>query len=189
MKFAVVTPFSRFGNGDILIKHLEPFGIIWHPVVRDKDLHKQGWAEEWIRPLIYVDALTFDVCYAKLNDFIASGLIENDVYYSFLNDDDFYEPGFFDKIRERCSGQEPVIVVSMKTGNNSTLIADRKTMSEGFVGLEQLIIRGDILKGLRFAEDSHSADGKMAAQVAGGAKYLPDVFVLFNYLELGRWKK
>lgn len=189
MKFAVITPFSRYQNKYNLIEHLHPLDILWYPLIFENE---ELWPRLWIRPIVLSpNPQVFDACYYKLNQFLSSGLIRDELYYSFLNDDDHYEPDFFDKIRKECTGDEKVIIVSMKRTPEGLhdLIADRKNMSEGFVGLEQMIIKGSILKNLRFVDYSHSADGKLAGQIADGAKYLKDVFVLFNYLEPGRWTK
>lgn len=82
-------------------------------------------------------------------------------------------------------------MVSMKTGKDTQMLAARNNMAESHVGLEQMIIKGSLLKTIRFREDHHSADGKMAMHLVDSGvliKYIEDVFVWFNHLEPGRYK-
>ena len=200
MEFSVITPFSRFENKDILIDHLKQFDITWYPILYEN----YDWGKSWIKPFICKLIKTKEIPYAKYNSFIESGLIEDNTYYSFLNDDDFYEPDFFDKIR-LCFPTEQVIVVSMQRGNNTihyenilrnhptyTLPAAPQNMKECTVGIEQLIIKGSLLKTLKFDEDCSTADGKLARELKESGidiRYLPDVFIWFNYLEKNRWNE
>lgn len=67
MKFAVVTPFSRFNNLQTLVGHLISVGIYqWYPIVNNKILEGMCWPEGWTCPVpYYQDNAVFDICYAK----------------------------------------------------------------------------------------------------------------------------
>lgn len=190
----VLTPFSRKENKDILIKHLEPFKIIWHPIIHE-DI---DFGRDWIHPLrVKLPEFTVDYCYFKLNTFLYSVPVNKDEYYLFLNDDDFYEKKFFDKLKPHLDSM--VLVVSMKRGNldiilpetkhpTTTLLASQDNMRLGKIGLEQMILRGDAMNEVRFL-NWPGADGVLAEMLKGqrGVTYLPDIYVYFNYLEKGRW--
>ena len=108
----------------------------------------------------------------------------------FLNDDDFVEDGFWNKIPNKYD----VVFVSMKRGDHtthhghSTLEAKKENIFCGQVGLEQYIVKGKILNNYRF-DINYVADGLLAEKLVlyEDKIFLPDVFVLFNYLEDGRW--
>jgi hypothetical protein len=202
MKFAVITPFSRYQFTQVLKDHLRPMAISWYPIV-DKPY---DFGEAWIRPYVYHPKGKVDPAYSKLNVFIDNGL-EDETYYCVLNDDDFYKPRFFERIRTNLSLKDPyesIIVVSMLRGYNSieypgkpiinadTLFACSDNMKIGRVGVEQCIMQGKVLRNYRFAENSQTADGEFAERLKRSGlpiAYLPFVFVLFNYLEKRRWDK
>ncbi len=138
------------------------------------------------------------------NNFISDGL-EPETQYMILCDDDSVEEGFFDMIPDN-----EVVCVSMKRSDRAirhvvwadyekqmghwedsvdVLIADPKNMKPGCVGGEQLIMKGKALRNFRYGL-SNIGDGQMAVKVAQEYKitYLPDVFVLFNYFEDGRYQ-
>ena len=108
--------------------------------------------------------------YYKLNHFINHFPIQPQDYYSFLCDDDAYEPGFFSKLKPA----RPVVIVSMKRGYRTpavtnplqahpihSLAAAPENRRRCCIGLEQMVLRGDILKTVTF-ENSHTADGGVA---------------------------
>lgn len=197
MKFNVITPFKRYQNKNILTNHLRDFNIIWNPIVDDKAWVLWYNSEDWIFPFVYKnEGLEGDKGNIRINKFIENGL-EDNTYYSFLCDDDFYEPTFFDKIFNTMP-TEDVIIVSMKRGDGGDcngrpthiLPAAPQNIRECWVGLEQLIIKGKILKNLRLEINNPHADGKMIRELKEtgiSIKYLMDTFVLFNYLEKGRY--
>lgn len=209
----VITPFSRVENKDKLIKHLAPFNIQWYPIIYNvqilKDIPFLDFNRKWIHPVIVERSPHESIQhpYYKINRFLDTQTVKDLDYYSFLCDDDFYGEDFFDKIMRKKEGltNKPrlglfMTVVSMKRGlhtpkngivkhHTNTLIAAKENMKVGKVGLEQLIIRGDILRNLRFLNYS-AADGLMAEMLekyVPDVVYLSDVYVLFNYLEVGRW--
>jgi hypothetical protein len=197
MKFVVITPFKRYQNRNILTNHLRDFNIIWNPIVDDREWVLWYNSEDWIFPFVYkTEGLEGDQGNIRINKFIENGL-EDETYYSFLCDDDFYEKDFFDKIF-RATPKEDVIIVSMKRGDygdcngkpTHILPAAPQNISECWVGLEQLVVKGKVLKKLRLEINNPHADGKMIRELKESGipiKYLMDTFVLFNYLEKGRY--
>jgi len=198
-RFYVLTPFSRIENKAKLIEHLRPFNIIWHPLIHEEI----KFEEEWICPVgINMPAkIIIEQPYYKLNYFLDRERLDQEGYYSFLCDDDFYEDDFFAKIEKQLAKMNfnswpELIVVSMKRGLHkvgkhpvSTLVATQENMRVDKVGLEQMIIKGNLLDKLRFNHWS-GADGLMAevlVQHVAVIVYLPDIYVHFNYLESGRW--
>lgn len=196
MKFTVLTPLTRFSLIPKLKANLRQFDIEWRPIlhapVGDLD-------ETWIRPFYVGDVPPgIDPPYWKLNRIIEDGLDE-DRWYAVLCDDDLYEPLFFDDLTGLATD---IAVVSMMRGHNvppretnrhptSPLRAAASNMKRCRVGLQQLIVRGRMLRSLRYTGTSGIADGLMAeqlfAQYPEQITYYPDVYVLFNALEPGRY--
>ena len=182
----VITAYSRPENKDLLIKHLE--GKVNWTVLTDLDDKFPSWVnviklyvEEGWRPDMSV-----------FNQWLDLG-IEDETQYMFLNDDGFVEEPFWEKIPD-----ENIVIVSAKRGEhipnlnkafeNTPLIADEKNMRVGYVDLEQMIVKGKILKNYRFSNNP-MGDGILAESLVGHPDivYLKDVFMLFNYLEDGRF--
>ncbi|HXB98561.1 MAG TPA: hypothetical protein VNZ54_10955 [bacterium] len=187
----VVMPFSRKQN---LPFYLDAFsrqtGVVWHPVATEDLALPQ---EPWVRPLLVGDTGYGDVCYGKIQAFIDRAEIVDSDTYCVLCDDDWYEAGFFDKIR-RFSFD--LVVASMARGQRIPSAAsphDITTLWAGdmkpcHVGVEQLFFKGRIFRRLRYP-DTGTADGLIAQHVAAVIPFLcvRSAFVLFNYLEPGRW--
>ena len=140
-------------------------------------------------------------CNNSINWYLDNHLLDFEAKYLFLNDDDFYEPSFFIKINK---SESPIIICSMKRGSNTPftsdpfkrhptydLIAAPQNMKVGGVGIEQIIIKGSYLK--KYKLPIHVwGDGMMIEHIIKTNKeieYLPEAYVLFNYLEEGRWQK
>ena len=187
--FHVVMPFSRKEN---LPFYLDAFsrqeGVVWHPVLQEPLPLPQA---PWLQPLVVGDTGYVDVCYGKIQAFIQRAeIVDRDVYCS-LCDDDWYESGFFDKIRRFNAD---VLVTSMARGqrrpqgghDTSTLLAG--DMRPCYVGHEQLFFKGRIFRHLKYP-DTSTADGLVAQSVASTVPFLcvQRAFVLFNFLEPGRW--
>jgi hypothetical protein len=187
----VVMPFNRKQN---LPFYLDAFprqsGVLWHPICTE-DLGLPQAA--WVQPMLVGDTGYKDVCYGKIQAFIDQADIVDSDTYCVLCDDDWYETGFFDKIRRYSFD---VVVVSLARGQHlpSTPNAhDISTLWAGdmrpcHVGLEQLFYKGRIFRRLRYPDIGH-ADGLIAQHVAAVFPFLcvRNAFVLFNYLEPGRW--
>jgi hypothetical protein len=198
-KFIALTPFSRNKNKQILIEHLGQFNIKWIPITQDATIFPGDWISSVYSGLpdnwrTWEDG---NIVSWKVNWFIEHCNIDDSSYYLILCDDCFYEQGFFNKIDNISTS---VGIVSMKRGDNivgegqqrhpnDTLIANPNNMTISRVGIEQFIIRGDILKTLHF-DSCFVADGIMATKLKDyDVTYYENTFVLFNYLEEGRYNK
>ena len=181
----VITAFTRKQNKELMINHLKDTGIKW-TVLLNEDIKFPSWVE-----VIHMlpDPSGYD-CYARFNQYFRRGFLEDETQYMFLNDDDFVENNFWNKI----PSDYDVIFVSMKRGDhtiyhgNSTLLAKEENIFCCNVGLEQYIVKGKILKNHYFDMNS-GADGLLAEKLVKyeNKLFLPEVYVLFNYLEDGRW--
>ena len=71
----------------------------------------------------------------------------------------------------------------------NTLYAKPENIAICHVGIEQIFIKGKILKRMEF-ENHEYADGKIAVELHQRYKcqFMPDVYALFNYLEPGRYE-
>lgn len=200
MNHHVITPLNRFENLRKLVTLLEPQKIIWHVII-DRDVPFRLWFEQdWIHCHVCPnDGTTFwSRCNTSINWLLDTMPCVPTDRYSILNDDDAYEPGYFDKLRSH-SGD--VIVTSMHRGNatpigvaaerahgTNTLVAAPENMKVGHVGVEQICVAGSILNACRLP--LHIAgDGQMIEYICATnhVRYVPDAFVWFNYLEKGRW--
>lgn len=199
--YNVITSLARFQNIKALAKMLSEQDVTWH-IVHDDDL---GFEVKIANPYVWTHACPTPPgpfwfrCHSALNWFLDSTSLWDDEYYCFLNDDDFYEPGFFDKVDQ--APDSPVYITSMKRGNQTpqgvdpvrahgvgTLHASLEQMSPGYVGLEQGIIIGSVLKQCRIPLNT-CGDGQMISHIARTypTLYLPEAYVWFNFLEPGRW--
>ena len=171
----VITPFSREHLRKIFTEHLKQFPV--ESILCEEEVY------------------TKDPAYEKANNFIKKGNIKDEDYYCFLCDDDNYEVGFFDNLPDA-----DVIFVSMKRGDNvvgqgvsrhptNTLIAAPENIKLMNVGFEQFIVKGRVLKQMKFTMGTPYADGMMAMWLKENFKcvYEPNRFVLFNRLEKGRY--
>lgn len=173
----VIMPFSRPEMSEIYRQaFLNEANTAWHPISSKQD----G---------------TGDICYEKINSFPIPR-IEDSEYYTFLCDDDFWEPGYFTRIQEHP--QTPVIITSMKRGDHaighgtSTLMAHPDNMRVGEIGLEQIVLRGDVFREYRFNSMNSCADGEMAERLKTSGlpiTYCRDAFTRFNWFQPGRWDK
>jgi hypothetical protein len=162
------------------------------------------WNKGWPTPIV-VSVPTnkrHDLCYHKINYFIRTkGIIDNDYYWG-MCDDDSVEENVIPAIQEM---NDDIIFISMKRGDNivtenlsptswhptNTLIACPELSRPYDIGLEQMIIKGHIFKRLIYNVNSSYADGLMGAELSRHYKvrYEPDLFVLFNWFQEGRWNK
>jgi len=198
----ITMPFSRHENWQILIDAYRPMNVIIHPLLLAGENLPEMEAD-WIHPFIAFDQIKFNQS-ALLNEFIKFALIQDDDYYVTANDDDMYEPGVYDAIGKR---DDPVIVISMKRGyqtpkdapegkdyDPTTLFAYPENMRTGFVGGEQIFMKGSVLKTVHFDEELPAvADGFVAEDLAKRydtlVRYEKDLYALFNYYEPRRWER
>lgn len=196
-KIHIIMPFSRVAMKDELISLYGNKGIVLHPIVfKDQNIE---WGKDWIKPFVVFGGHG-DICYYKINQFIESGLIEDDDYYWCMCDDDAIESNVIPEIKKL---KDDVIFISMKRGYATprnvapinqhpanTLIACPENVVPSSIGMEQMIIKGRIFKSIRYEETEPRADGLMAVYLKENfpIRYEPNLFVLFNYYEPGRWE-
>lgn len=194
MKYHILTPFTRKENLRLILANFKRPDVIFHPLI---DRAIEFPKEDWIEPFMFVPSPGIKhPMYNIWNKFIESGKLIDDEYYLFISDDDFLEPKFFEKLKNINTD---VILVSMKRGDNrtksghgtNTLIPNRRRLGRSWIGTEQLVVKGKIIKNERF-RDWQNADGYL---IGGLWRKYPqniftfktDAFVWFNYLEPGRW--
>jgi hypothetical protein len=208
MNFNVITPLARYNNINDLIVNLEPNNIIWH-VITDEDSQTPvefsiPWIKHYICPNTEMEF--WARCNFSINWFIENNELNDEDYYCILNDDDAYDNDFFKKLKSHIESSEvnsDLIICSMLRGHNiptgvvpvrrhpnTTLLAHPNHMKVGYVGVEQFFIKGKLLK-KHSLPISATGDGELIQTLVGlyGASYIPDLYVLFNYFEPGRWNK
>lgn len=186
----IVTPFGRVENKQILISHIWGMNVKW-AVLTDLDTDFPPWVR--VHKFFSAPGHISPTC--MMNHFIQNYL-EDEEQYCFLMDDDFFEDGFFTKIPNA-----DVVIVSMLRGDHEIatadptgchptfpLIAMPRNMRPYRVGLEQLIVKGKILRKYKSAPRI-PGDGVMIAEIVKNedVTYVSDAYVLFNYLQDGRW--
>lgn len=197
MKFHLLTPFSREENKEAILKNFHRPEVIFHPII-NKPIEFPH--EDWIRPFTFtlLPNLKWPYYYA-LNKFIDANEFVDDEYYQFINDDDFMEPDFYQKLEGITTD---FIVVSIKRGNTmapnlkysiNTLTARSGCMGSRYMAGEQFILKGKYLRGYQF-QQIHIADGKLSSYMWGkyphkDFTFVKNAYIWFNYLEPGRWNK
>lgn len=193
MKFHVFMAMSREWTIPFWLEQLEPLDVIWD-VLSEKPLPLPE--KDWIKPFLYDRGDSICVNHHGFNEWLKNQTVVDEDYYVMLADDDFFEPGFLDKLRAVTT---PFIVVSCKRGDNavgkysnSTLWASPDNMRRSSITGSQLITRGDIFKKHRFGEAHWQEDGvyienRWREYPHDLFTFLPEVFQLFNYLEPGRY--
>lgn len=206
--FHVITPLARFENVPKLIAILKPQqNIQWHVITDDDNPTPVHFAEPWIHHSVCPNhSVGF---WARSNNsinwFLETQDIVDEDYYCVLNDDDGYENNFFQKLQKQIGQNKPsdLIITSMKRGlqipdnlppvkqhPTTTLIAAPENMVVCGVGVEQFFIKGKLLKQHRLPLTAYG-DGELIVELIKQYEtlYLPHLYVLFNYLEPGRWDK
>ena len=196
--FHIIMAFNRPHMVDIYTEFFWPHNIVLHPIMRDNIV---DWPNEnWIKPITApaVAEGTVDLLYTKCNYFIETQPINDEDYYMFLCDDDSIEDNVIPAIKEM---NDDVIFISMKRGyhidysrdplswhGTNTLYARPECVKVCNIGLEQFIVKGKILKEIRF-RDHNWADGYMCEYLKEhySVSYREDLFSLFNFYETVRW--
>lgn len=200
----VVTPFNRKENLELMADHLKGKAN-WVVLIDNPELAPlfPDWVhvKQYEKPVLKEGECISNILF---NKFIDEGL-DDETQYILLCDDDFVEEGFWDKIPNK-----DVVITSMKRNDRiqahmvwddwglktqhiemgiDILVAAPENIAIAKVGGEQLIIKGKILKNYRYGL-SPVGDGEMVIQVVKDhpVTYVPDAYVLFNYLEEGRYK-
>lgn len=200
----LIIPFWRRELKDTLIETYRPMGIILHPIMfRDEET---DFNEPWIFPVIIpVDAKDCQAAHPgtfKRNWFIEHCSIDDGDYYVTVDDDDMYEAGVFDAIKQ---ANDDIVIVSMKRGDyvpkdaaperrypTYTLYAHPDNIRISGISGQQSFVLGKIFKDHTFDEMSGVWDGKAAIHHRESGEqiaYRPDLFALFNFYEPGRWEK
>lgn len=176
--YHIVTPFYRKENLHAIITNVQ--GFCWHAVEEGLPNFK-------------------DPAYAKINHFIQKCEIVDNDYYQILNDDDALPLGFFE-VQKAIAGD--IVIFSMKRGDHvpahqnplqthptTDLIATRNNMRIGGMGLQQIRFKGSIFKTL-VCKDNPFADGMLIETLRERQDivFVPNVYILFNYLEPGRYE-
>lgn len=213
----LICPFYRKHLLPTHINYLKPTGIYWHPVCDPIDIKAfDAINESWIYPFLCSDLIglkkdnpidaracdkaTFNACFGKINAFINAGNIIDDDYYGFMGDDDSYEPGFFDVIRQQTA---KILMFSLSRGNaiphdaftrhptSPLIISSHNNVRAGAIGLPQYIMKGVILKQMRLRMATNCDDGyfaeELVARFLSDIKFLPEIFAFGNFFEPGRY--
>jgi hypothetical protein len=205
MQINIICPFYRQYLLPTLIKYLEPMHIQWHPVCDPIDIQAfSDNTKQWIHPVLCKPFRAGEMCYRKINDWIDLNLdtINNDDYYGFMGDDDMYEPGFFDIVRQQTA---KILMYSCYRGDAKTnnpppaenhpahplIINGLDDVHVGKIGLGMYILKGSILRQMKFNITHKWGDGAFAqdlkAKWPNYIKFLTDLFVFGNYFEPGRF--
>jgi hypothetical protein len=209
--YHIITPLARYENLNKLITMLEPKNIQWHVITDDNSKFKLQFNQDWIHYYICPNKENqfFERCNYSINWFIDNHNLDPDGMYCILNDDDAYELDFFNKISNELINNsiddeyKDVIICSMERGNNIPdnvidirrhptykLWACPESMVVGGVGVEQIILKGKVLKNYRIPL-APAGDGEFIVNILNHHKALmiPNASVWFNYFEPGRWNK
>lgn len=181
----VITPFSRWSNLPALRDMLAKQGVEWHLLV---DEHMPIMTDEpWmsfhhLRP----PPPGFFIGHWLYNIFLDEFKLEDEDYYNLITDDDFFEPGMFDKIRHEDA---PIVITSMNRGKWGVLWATTENVRIGSIGLEQVHIKGWLLKQYRL-NGFYESDGFLIEQLwrehRDKFKFVPEAQCYFNYLPPGK---
>ena len=201
MKIHVGTQFHRNYLLPTLIHYLEPMNIKWYPVCDPEEIKTfENINKPWIHPILCkpLQSPPEHAC-RKLNDFIENIAINDNDYYCFMGDDDMYEPGFFDVIRKQTT---PIIFVSLSRGDTipegahphptyPLIMRDPDDVRVYNIGMTQYIMKGSIVKQMRFKNQNNFDDGifgeDLKNKFPNQAKFIHDLFVFGNYFEPGRY--
>lgn len=194
--YIVVTPLSRFQH---LAKYLDLFereGVRWDMLLDEGAPALNTARYPNVRCCYFPKKEPFWRAFnGHLTDYIRTVPIEPDSRYIILADDDWLEPGFFDKL-DSVDGQ--FLLCSMTRGQRSppgghghgtsTLIPAPQNITVGSVSIEQMIITGRLFSTLHF-EDVLHADGLAIMELSKRVQpvFVPEAVVQFNRLEPGRW--
>jgi len=200
MKIHVLTPFYRVYLAPTLIHYLEPMGIEWYPIMTPSELYP--FNKDWIHP-VYMDSElppNAKCCY-KFNVFLEQNEIIDNDYYVFMCDDNMYEPGFFDVIRQQTA---KIVIFSLYRGDTipndgakerhlTTILRPKRLLDvrPGNIDYAQYIIKGELFKTHPFNAYQGCTDGiyiqKLCFEHPNDIIFLPDLYAWFNYFQPGRY--
>jgi len=194
----LIMPHMRSWLRATLIRYYEPMNIILHPIMFENQVAEGiPFDKAWIEPFIIQGKESGGK--HKMIEFFKNHKFIDEDYYVYAADDGMFESNVFSEIKKM---DDDVIVISMKRGDNvpqnvdpirqypiSTLLACPGNMKIGYVDGEQIFIKGKYYKNYQWVIDHPAPDGVMAEYFAANypITYRPDLFMLFNYFEPGRW--
>ena len=202
MTYHVLTPFSRTRNLIELGNVLKEQGVQWHLLCVEGEA-KLPDLGTWIHQYFFQPPpADFFIGHWLVNQFLDNVVVYDEDRYVVLTDDDSTEPGFFRKLD---AYEEDILMVSMQRSNKpsgtdagcafGTLISAPENMKTCYVGFEQLVIKGRVLKEYRCGGVYH-ADGllieKIWAERMEKFRFVPDALVYFNRYPPGyhgRWDR
>lgn len=207
--FHIITPMARYENIPKLIDILKTQGVIWHVITDDDNPTPIHFTETWIHHSVCPNKNVefWARCNYSINWFIDDHILSPEDYYCVLNDDDGYEQDFFLHLKREIqqavhqNKDVDLVITSMKRGHHipeglplvkqhptNTLFAQPENMRVCGVGVEQFFLKGKFLKQHRLPL-TPCGDGELITELVRlyPTLYLPNLFVLFNYLEPRRW--
>ena len=199
MKIHIITALYRVHLAQTLIHYLEPMGIEWYPVVAPKE--DIPFDKEWIHPIHVNELLHNEFPYRKINDFLDTQEVIDDDYYGFMSDDNMYEPGFFDVIRQQTA---KILFYSVYRGDSTPRndgsephpstpirIQSLNDIRICNVGFGMCILKGEILRQTKFKNTHKWDDGRymerLKLKFPNEIQILPDLWVFGNYFQVGRY--
>jgi hypothetical protein len=178
-----------------------------HPILFKHEAEVISFDEPWIFPVVVPPDSEkgpegMEIQNVKRNYFIQNCEIIDQDYYVAVDDDDMYEDGVFDSIKQM---DDEIVIISMKRGHRipDNVIDDRKYSTSilnacasnvmvGKISNQQSFVKGHVFKQYLYDDQGHCGDGRLAVrrkEAGHQIVYRPDLFALFNYYEPGRWNK
>lgn len=203
-KIHVICAFYRKYLLPTHLEYLTPMDIEWIVACDEVDIEPfKDNNRDWIKPVLVPPLkIPGDQVYKKFNNCIERIDIIDDDYYCFMGDDDMYEPGFFDAIRQQTA---KVVIVSASRGNNVPRDVPPAAQQAAIplimrslgdirvcnINLTQYVIKGEILKQIRFNDRTQEDDGYFAEDLvrrfSSEIKIIPELFTFINYFQPGRY--
>lgn len=194
--FILLTPFGRAQNADALKSNVaaatEGFtGTVRHIAITDDIAYTALFSTS----LLLIKKPNWWPSHTLLNSALDMLLPMPDHlnwYFCFMDDDDALEPGWFNTLSAALSdnGNPECLVVNMKRWYNGPTVNDElvsapANMAVGQVGLEQIIVRADVMAHYRLA-NWPGGDGEMIAKMfkerPDGFKFDTSIFTNWNKL-------
>jgi hypothetical protein len=175
-------PFSRHHLWPHLLEAYRSMDVIIHVLVfADEELPSplESWTIPYTAPF-NSNSIKEQNIHLLINHFLKKLKIVDEDYYVIVPDDDLYEAGVFDVIKTL---NDPVIFISMRRCLMSTLIACPENVKVGYIGGEQVFMKGSIAKNIQIDTEVPCSDGLLAIELKDKypIHYEPKLFCLFNY--------
>lgn len=203
MKIHVCTPISRMQHLRKLAHVLKSQGAAsWILLIDQNQSDRIDNFGGWATIQRYASEAKTEPGCVLTNRYLSAWPFVDDDWYTMICDDDWIPEGFLTRLMSSASPETDLIICSMKRGQNTPkpgghptwdLVASPNSLNYGYIGFEQGTIRGRAIKDYRsknqigVVEPNEKVLISMAKQY--NTVYVPDAFVLFNYLEPGRWQE